>query len=152
MISRTEPASGASGFTLIEVLVVMAILSVALVVLVARGPLRSPGLEAQGAASQVAQTLRLGRSRAIAADRPVPVVLDMQAHRLLLDGAPRLTLPVSVAMAAEMEDGTVATRQAVFVFAPDGSATGGRILLALGQRRLAVTVNWLTGRVGIAAR
>jgi general secretion pathway protein H len=137
---------------LIEVLVVMVILGVALAVLVARGPLRSQGLDARAAASDLAQTLRLGRSRAIANDRAVPVVLDLPTRRLTLDGTPRFSLPASFALDVVMEDGSAPARQAVFVFAPDGSATGGSIALALGARRLAVTVDWLTGRVDVTAR
>ena len=35
-------------------------------------------------------------------------------------------------------------------FNPDGSSTGGRITLADGSRRVAVGVDWLTGRVSVA--
>jgi general secretion pathway protein H len=35
-------------------------------------------------------------------------------------------------------------------FHPDGSSTGGRISLADGERRVAVGVDWLTGRVSVA--
>jgi general secretion pathway protein H len=35
-------------------------------------------------------------------------------------------------------------------FNPDGSSTGGRIILAEGTRRTAVGVDWLTGRVSVA--
>jgi general secretion pathway protein H len=35
-------------------------------------------------------------------------------------------------------------------FNPDGSSTGGRIVLADGTRRTAVGVDWLTGRVSVA--
>ena len=35
-------------------------------------------------------------------------------------------------------------------FQPDGSSTGGRITLADGRRRMAVGVDWLTGRVSVA--
>jgi general secretion pathway protein H len=35
-------------------------------------------------------------------------------------------------------------------FNPDGSSSGGRIVLADGTRRIAVGVDWLTGRVVIA--
>jgi general secretion pathway protein H len=35
-------------------------------------------------------------------------------------------------------------------FNPDGSSTGGRIVLAEGTRRTAVGVDWLTGRVSVA--
>jgi general secretion pathway protein H len=140
------------GFTLIEMLVVIAILAAAAAILVARGPARSRGLEARAAASDLAQTLRLGRSRAIAADRDVRVVLDLQTHGLLLDGAARPALPGSVALAAVMADGGAARRRAVFVFAPDGSASGGQVVLAAGERRTVVAVDWLTGRVGVDAR
>ncbi len=97
----------------------------ALAVLAARGPARSPGLELREAASEIAETLRLGRSGAIAAARPMPVVLDLPMHVLTLDGMLRPKLPGSVSLAAVMADGSIPARQAVFVFAPDGSATGG---------------------------
>jgi general secretion pathway protein H len=142
-------ASGEAGFTLIELLVVIVILGLTAAVLLTRGPARSPGLEARAAASEVAQTLRLGRSRAIAADRPVAVMLDLPMHRLALDGAARAPLPGWLPLAARMGDGA-APRRAVFVFAPDGSATGGIIVLGLPGRRILVTVDWLTGRVHIA--
>lgn len=138
-----------AGFTLIEILVVVAVLAIALAILVARGPLRSPGLEVQAAANRLVQTLRLGRSRAIAADRPVPVVLDLATRDVALDGMPRFVLPTSATVAARMADGRVPARRVEFLFAPDGSATGGRIILAIGERRLVVAVDWLTGRVGI---
>ncbi len=152
MTSRISPPASSAGFTLIEVLVVMAILGVALAALAARGPLRSNGLDARAAASEVAQAFRLGRARAIANDRPVPVVLDLPTRRLTVDGTPRLSLPPSFALDVVMEDGSVPARPAVFVFAPDGSATGGSVGLTLGARHLAVTVDWLTGRVGVTAR
>ncbi len=138
-----------AGFTLIEILVVVAILAIALAILVARGPLRSAGFEAQAAATRLVQTLRLGRSRAIAADRPVPVVLDLATRDVALDGVPRFVLPASATVAARMADGRVPARRVEFLFAPDGSATGGRVILAIAERRLVVTVDWLTGRVGI---
>jgi general secretion pathway protein H len=35
-------------------------------------------------------------------------------------------------------------------FNPDGSSTGGRIVLADGHRSIDIGVDWLTGRVSIA--
>jgi general secretion pathway protein H len=34
-------------------------------------------------------------------------------------------------------------------FFPDGSSTGGRVMIAAGNEKLSVDVNWLTGRVSI---
>ena len=78
-----------AGFTLIEVLVVLVILGLTAALVLARGPVRSAGMEARTAASEVAETLRLGRSVAIAGDRPAAVTLDVASHWLTLDGARR---------------------------------------------------------------
>jgi general secretion pathway protein H len=148
MTSRSEGPRNA-GFTLIEVLVVIVILGLTVALVAARGPARSAALEARAAASEVVQTLRLGRSRAIAQDRRVAVVLDLPSHRLAMDGTVRATLPAWLPLAVCMTDGT-APRRAVFDFAPDGSATGGIVVLGNPGRRFLVSVDWLTGRIDIA--
>ena len=53
-----------------------------------------------------------------------------------------MTVTVTAA-AADVEPGRIA---AIWFF-PDGSSTGGRIALNLGQRRHVVAVDWLSGRV-----
>jgi general secretion pathway protein H len=145
---RTDRTADA-GFTLIEILVVLVILGLTVALVAARGPARNAGLEARAAASEVVQTLRIGRSRAIAEDRPVAVMLDLPSHRLALDGVLRAALPGWIPLAARMADGTE-PRRAVFDFAPDGSATGGIVALGKPGRRVLVSVDWLTGRVDIA--
>jgi prepilin-type N-terminal cleavage/methylation domain-containing protein len=52
-----------AGFTLIEILVVLAILGVALGMLIGRGPMRSRGLETRAAAGALAQSLRFWAPR-----------------------------------------------------------------------------------------
>jgi general secretion pathway protein H len=139
---------GEAGFTLIEVLVVLVILGLTAALVLARGPARNAGLEARAAASEVAETLRLGRSLAIASDQPAAVMLDVSSHRLTLDGSPRAQLPATLPLAARMSDGTE-PRRAVFEFASDGSATGGAVVLGNPGRRIMVKVDWLTGRVDV---
>ena len=105
----------------------------------------------RGAAAELAATLRLARSQAIAENRGVAVVFDVAGHRYRIDeGAPR-PLPADLAIelltiAGERQSGLAGAIR----FNPDGSSTGGRISLGDGQRRLAVGVDWLTGRVGVA--
>ena len=142
-------ASEEAGFTLIELLVVIVIMGLTAALLLARGPVRSTGLETRAAAAEVAQTFRLGRSRAIANDRAVLVVLDLPSHRLVMDGIARPPLPVWLPLTARMADGA-APRRAIFSFAPDGSATGGTIALGAPGRRILVGVDWLTGRIDVA--
>jgi general secretion pathway protein H len=145
---RSERSTEA-GFTLIEILVVIVILGLTVALVAARGPARNAGLEARAAASDVVQTLRLGRSRAIAEDRPVAVMLDLPSHQLAMDGVLRAALPAWVPLGARMADGSE-PRRAIFDFAPDGSATGGSVVLGKPGRRFLVSVDWLTGRVDIA--
>jgi general secretion pathway protein H len=147
MILRSD-TSGEAGFTLIEVLVVIVILGLTAALVLARGPSRSAGLEARAAATEVAQTLRLGRSQAIATDRPTAVMLDVSTHWLMLNGAARGVLPAALPVAALMADGS-RPRRAIFGFASDGSATGGTVVLGNPGQRILVTVNWLTGRVDV---
>jgi prepilin-type N-terminal cleavage/methylation domain-containing protein len=61
-----------AGFTLIEMIVVVVVIGLVLSLFIQRGPMRSPALEARAAANEVAESLRLARSRAIFANGPWP--------------------------------------------------------------------------------
>ena len=139
------------GFTLVEVLVVLAVVGLALGVVALRGPQRSPALDLRAAAGTVAETLRLARSRAVAGNRTVGVAFDLAGPSLRLDGAPSRGLPTGISMAVTATLGnTAGGRLAAIQFAPDGSSSGGRVVLQGGGRRTQVGVEWLTGRVSVA--
>jgi general secretion pathway protein H len=140
-----------SGFTLIEVIVTLAILSLALALIVGYKPPWSSGLGLKGTAAELASGLRLARSEAIASNRSVAFDLDLIGHRYRVGMGTVRHLPGNLSI----ELLTIAgERQAPGVgdirFNPDGSSTGGRIALAEGQRRMAVGVDWLTGRISVA--
>ena len=146
-ISPARPNSRVAGFTLIEMLVVLAILAASLFLLSARGPARSAALDLRASAEEVAGSLRLARARSIEAGSPVLWVLDGAAHGYRLGAEPPHRLLAALAVSAQNVDGSPARGVR---FAPDGSASGGRVVLALGTRRAVVGVNWLTGRVSVA--
>ncbi len=125
---------GSAGFTLIEMIVVIAVMAMIGGLVMMRQPWRSTGLNMDATERALASALRLARSRAIAQDRPVSVVTG--AAGFSIDGAAPWVLPGGEVMSA----GQV-------VFLPDGGSSGGTITLASKARRVAVTVNWLTGRV-----
>src|ERR1700746_2576159 len=69
-----------SGFTLIAVIVTLAILGFALAVVAGYKPPWSSGFGLRGTASELASGLRLARSEAIVSNRPVAFDLDVTGH------------------------------------------------------------------------
>lgn len=153
MTSRIDRACrlSSAGFTLIELLVVVAILAFSLVLIVGYRPPWSRGFELDQIAAELAAQLRLGRSQAIADNHAVAFRLDLERHDYRVGTAPLRRLPAALGIemlttAGEQKD----AENGGIRFNPDGSSTGGRIVLADGRRRVAVGIDWLTGRVSIA--
>jgi general secretion pathway protein H len=128
-------ARASAGFTIIEVLVVLAVLALVLGLVITHGPVRSQRLELDSAARRVAGELRLARSRAIAEERTVVFALDAGGYRLDRDAPTTWSADVS----------SEGNRRVVFT--PDGGSSGARIVLRDGDRAVAIGVDWLTGRV-----
>ncbi|HVB18126.1 MAG TPA: GspH/FimT family pseudopilin [Stellaceae bacterium] len=148
---RSPATIGAAGFTLIEMLVVVAIMAVSLVLIVGYKPPWSQGFDIETTAAELAGELRLVRSEAIAENRAVALQIDLAHHLYRAGTAPPRPLPAGLAIqlltiAGEQQG----KRSGDIRFNPDGSSTGGRIVLAYGPRRVAVGVDWLTGRVSVA--
>jgi general secretion pathway protein H len=149
---RTAPgAVNSGGFSLIELLVVFAVIGLILVLIVGYRAPWSSGLSLEGTAAELASGLRLARSQAIADNRLVAFALDLADHRYQVGGDPPRSLPPKLSIGLLTVDGEKRSASLGDIrFNPDGSSTGGRITLAQGDRRIAVGVDWLTGRVTVA--
>ena len=139
-------ADATAGFTLVEMLVVLAIM--ALVAAIAAPGLvsnyRTKNLETL--AGEITMRLRLSRTSAIATARPKQVVVDLGARAFRFGERDTLTLPDDVKMTVTTGQETViADRQTVLTFLPDGSASGMDIALERKGRTARIAVNWLTG-------
>jgi general secretion pathway protein H len=151
-VPRTAPGTAQpGGFSLIELVVVLAVMGFLLVLIVGYRVPWSTGLSLEGTAAELASGLRLTRSQAIADNHPVAFALDLAGHRYRVGGDPPRGLPPKLAIGlltidSERRSATLGDIR----FNPDGSSTGGRITLADGDRRVAVGVDWLTGRVTVA--
>lgn len=115
-------------------IVVIVILGMVAGLVLVRQPWHSAGLNTDATIRALTGGLRLARSRAIAQDREV--VVTTAANGFSIDGGAPWLLPSGETLS-----------NAKVVFTPDGGSTGVTILLASGPRRIATTVDWLTGRV-----
>src|ERR1043165_5839560 len=87
-------ADRAAGFTLIEMLVVLAVLGFALVLVAGYKPPWSRGLNLESRATELAGQLRLARSEAIARNEAVILDVDIASRRYRSGAAPPRQLPV----------------------------------------------------------
>ncbi len=144
-------ASREEGFSLLEMLVVLAI--VGLVAMVVVPHLRSSNrLQLDSFAETLASKLRFARATAVGQNREMSVRLD-KATRTLVSSADPKSMPIPTNLSIEMN--AVAARTAgktAILFFPDGSGSGGSIDLRQDNRAVAVLVNWLTGDIEIEPR
>jgi general secretion pathway protein H len=139
-----------AGFTLLEMIIVLVILGLAVGIAVSRGPPRSHGLEVRGLVAAVAEALRGARGRAIATNRTVLVAVNGERGSLTVAGGPTIQVPLGLDLSAALPGGEPGKKLIGIRFAPDGSASGGRIVLADGKRHTQIGVDWLTGRISVA--
>ena len=133
-------ATGEAGYTLVELLVVVAIIGLLLAMTPALLRTAIPGQQTLSAARTLAMDLRAARNAALTQGIETRVSFDTERQSYLLQpGANARRLPYGVPFAAA-KDGVEID------FFPDGSARGGIITVG---RRYRVSADWLTGRVSI---
>lgn len=137
------------GFTLIEVLAVIVLIAVGVAVTAVSLHGRERR-QLDAAAQRVAGGLRDTRTRAMATSEPQWFTVDLERHSFTVPGRDPRDLPsdatVSVTSAAEDSPrGGIARIR----FFPDGSASGGHVLLRDGPHSARVDVDWLTGAVTV---
>jgi general secretion pathway protein H len=139
------------GVTLLELLIVLAIMAIvaAFTIPMFGGPLSTSELRL--AARELAAGLRLAQSEAVSQRRETFLVLDVAGKRFKIDNDPRehklpdkAELKLFTAQNDLVSDAVGAIR-----FFPDGGSNGGRITVASGTRKFDVDIDWLTGRVAI---
>jgi general secretion pathway protein H len=136
-----------TGFSLLELMAVLAVIALMIAIALPRLPVATTDMKLRAEARSIHDLLEEAASRALSERRPVAVTLDLQAMSISLG---RETKPLDRQTAititsAEAQDAQAGA--ASFVFYPDGTASGGRIDLALAGHEISVETNWLTGHV-----
>ena len=142
---------GIGGFTLVELLIVLTLLATLTAVL-APILLPSPGRQLQHAASEVITTLRETRRLAqrgqvrrrffVDTEQGRYGIIDSGRDRQLPDGT---TAALTTAESLLLGDGAGGID-----FFPDGSSTGGRLVLGLDGHVRQIDIEWLTGRIRLS--
>lgn len=140
-----------AGYTLLELMVVFAILSFAAALVLPRLGAGGERVALKSAALQLAAGLRATRTEAMSASKETSLILDVVQRRYWADGAVKVrALPNGIAILTGNKPGeAIATARAAVRFQPDGSASGGWIGLRSKTQAADITVDWLTGATRI---
>jgi general secretion pathway protein H len=144
------------GFSLMEMLLVMALIAVASLLAVAAMSGGMQGMKLHAGAKDVAAQMRFARAVAISSGQPQDVVIDPQARRWQGARGRSGDLPeggeivFTGARASQLEGGLVDGGKGAVRFFPDGAATGGRVRMLANGGGWDVDVGWLTGEVRVS--
>jgi general secretion pathway protein H len=144
---QTIPDSEA-GFTLLEMIVVLAILALAVGIAAPVLTRPSDGARLQTAASELKAALRATRAAAIATGSEATLMIDVDRKAFQSPAVPRRRIASDIdaklTFASALRSGVP---EGGFRFFPDGSSTGGDVTLSLRGRQARICVDWLTGQV-----
>jgi general secretion pathway protein H len=133
----TSRFSRPAGFTLVELLIVLAIMAAAIVWLMTNFRVGTTSAELRAETREFQAASDETRSLAITQDRITAMVVDAKAG-LYREPHGLHRLPSDIALVVRGGDGTI-------YFFPDGSSSGGEITFAADRASEAVSIDWLTG-------
>ena len=146
----TRDVQGPHGFTLLELLVVMAILALAAAAIGPRVPGVLDGAQARAAIGGFQAALQDARRDAMRSGQTRRFLIDAAGARYGMDGGRTTALPRGAQLSlrtAGQAGSDLPGGQAAILFFPDGSSSGGRIRLQLHGQVLSLEVDWLSGLV-----
>jgi general secretion pathway protein H len=132
-----------AGYTLIELMVVLAILSLAALIILPSAAQLFERPRSDEAVRQAVGVLREAKASAITAFRPVRVSAWNEGKRLRIDER-EFSLPSGAVV--EVAGQGAGGREGILFF-PDGRSSGGTLSLRSGGSVRSLTVDWRTGRI-----
>lgn len=147
-----RPHRPSSGFTLIELVLVLTLAALAYTMLPRLVGNGISGAELRANARAIATGLRLTREAAIHARREANLTLDLEGRTFTVGGDPqvrRLNERVEIQLFTSQAD-LLSDKVGNIRFFADGTSNGGRVTVGAGERKFAIDIDWLTGRVRIS--
>ncbi|WP_291217404.1 GspH/FimT family pseudopilin [Dokdonella sp.] len=138
------------GFTLIEIVVVIALIGIVAVVAALSFSRSLSGARIEAASRDLVAALRYTRGQAIVKGQQKVLEIDLGANTYQAPGKGSVELPKDMELrltTAEQE--LTGDMKGGIRFFPDGSSTGGNIAVVLGQREWKINVGWLTGEISL---
>lgn len=137
-------AAPRAGFTLLEMTLALAMIGLITALALPRIMTNAGPTALRMKAFEIAALLRTDRNAALRSGRVIVTAVDAGARRVR-SGASGATIAVPPAFAMQLASGTASG----FRFFPDGTSSGGELILARPDAGLSVRVNDLTAAVSI---
>ncbi len=144
------------GFSLLEMMLVMALIAAASLLAVAAFSGGMQGMELRNGAKDLAAQMRFARAVAISSGQPQDVIVDPRARQWQGAKDRSGTLPdigevvFTGARASQFDAAQTDAGKGTVRFFPDGAATGGRVRMLANGGGWDVDVGWLTGEVRVS--
>ena len=161
VISGKKQRTLIAGFTLLELLIVLAIAGILVSLIPSLISAAVPGTKLKVASREFAATLRDSRSKAISAGKEIDVTINFDPLQYVVGGNRPHNFPDGVSVivrnntdidsyAASPEQYRLSDEGFKSRFYPDGGSSGAIITLKRDKLAYIVTVGWLLGGVSIA--
>ncbi|MGE5506300.1 MAG: GspH/FimT family protein [Actinomycetota bacterium] len=141
MHSAAQPDAG---FSLLELLVVVAVLALLAALVPPYAEAALLRWRGQQAADEIVRGLAGARDDAMKRNQAVPVIFDERERVWGVGEEEDRKLPAGVILAGPRRD---RDGRAAIVFRPDGSSTGGQVVVSAGSDAWAVAVDLMSGNV-----
>ena len=140
-----------TGFSLVELLVVLIIAVTALTITTAAYSKFSSNAYLKSSTRHIAASLRYTRDIAITKSTHSKLIIDLTNREYIFPGVNSpIKLHNKINLKINSADfGFSGNQIAEFRFAPDGSSSGGNILIASSNKSYSIKIDWLTGLVSI---
>lgn len=140
------------GFTLVEMLVVLALVAVLLMISLPYSTSSGEARKLDAIAQIIAAKLRETQASSLSSNRERSLTLDIGKGMLVqTDPDKTFEIPKGITLSIVTSDNEILDDAGAFRFFPDGGSTGGRIIMSKGGNRREIAISWLTGGIVVSS-